>query len=151
VDFRALHVERSAVLRLAAPPAQAFALFSPEGERLWAPGWTPEYLHPPNGTPQPGLVFRTAVGGETTLWLLLRYDTAACEAEYVRVTPESRIGTVAVRCAAAGADASDVHVAYRFTALSEAGNRALEQFSADAFARMMEDWRAALSRALGKA
>jgi hypothetical protein len=126
-----------------------FVFFSPEGERAWAPGWQPEYLHPRSGSPVPGLVFRTAAGGEHTVWLLLRYDRTTCEAEYVRVVPGSRIGTVEVRCRQAAEHATEVTITYRLTALAEAGNETLSRFSEDAFARMLEEWRAALTRVVG--
>ena len=143
--FRARHVRRSGVVRLAGEPAALFAHFSPEGERRWAPDWDPEYLHPEDPAPTPGLVFRTRAGGETTLWLLLRYDTAAHEAEYVRVVPGSRMGTVRVACRAAGAGRTDVHVTYELTGLSEAGNEVLAAFTESAFAAMMCAWQEAIS------
>jgi hypothetical protein len=144
------HVARTGTFRLPMAPAAAFPYFSPEGERAWAPGWAPEYLHPADGTPAPGLVFRTRAGGEETLWLLLRYDMAALETEYVRVVPGSRMGTVSVRCVPAGgsAPAADVHVTYRLTALSEAGRRTLERLTPAAYAAMLEEWRAAITRLL---
>lgn len=139
--FEARHVRRSGSFVLPLRPDEAFTFFSPEGERAWVPGWTPEYLHPNEGTPVPGLVFRTRAGGEATLWLVLRYDSEALQAEYVRVVPESRIGTVAVCCRGIPGDRTRVEVTYAITSLSEAGNRALESFTERAYAEMMADWR----------
>ena len=128
------------VLSLAGGSRWAFPSFSPEGERAWAPGWAPEYLYPADGAPRPGLVFRTAATGERTLWMLLRYDVHALEAQYVRIVPESRIALVTVRCAGAGPEATEVVVAYEVTALSAAGNLTLQEFTAGAFAAMLEQW-----------
>jgi hypothetical protein len=148
-SFDASHVTRSGSFRLPASPHAVFPFFSPEGERAWAPGWEPEYLHPRHGSPVRGLVFRTAAGGEHTVWVLLRYDRGACEAEYVRVVPGSRIGTVEVRCQPAPGHETDVSVTYRLTALTDEGNETLSRFSEETFARMLEEWRAALTRVLG--
>lgn len=142
--FRALHVVRSGRLRLPGRPEAVLGWFSPEGERRWAPGWEPEYLHPPEGAPRAGLVFRTRAGGEPTLWLLLRYDTTACEAEYVRVAPDSRMGTVSVSCTADGEDHTEVRVTYRLTGLSASGNALLAELTAPAFAEMLRDWQEAI-------
>ena len=144
--FRARHVMRSGVFRLAGEPRSVFVHFSPEGERSWAPGWDPEYLHPADPAPNPGLVFRTRAGGELTLWLLLRYDPTACEAEYVRVVPDSRMGTVRVACRAAGDGHTDVHVCYALTGLSEAGNDVLAALTEPAFGTMLCQWQAAIAR-----
>ena len=126
-------------------PDRAFTLFSPEGERTWVPNWIPEYLHPTDGAPAPGLVFRTRAGGELTLWLVLRYDVDARLAEYVRVTPDSRLGTVVVRCHGVADDHTQVEVTYSLTALSERGNGVLESFTERAYAKMMADWRDRIS------
>ena len=139
-EFAARHIVRSGSFSLAIPPQRAFAFFTPEGERAWIPDWTPEYLHPSDGTLGPGLVFRTRAGGEPTLWLVSRYDAQALEAEYVRIVPESRIGTVVVRCRGAGGEGTQVEVTYAFTGLSNAGNDVLAALTEEAYARVMSDW-----------
>ncbi len=125
-DFTPLHVERTGAFRVNQPLAQAFALFSPEGERRWVAGWDPRYLHP-RGVPSDaaGTVFQTHHNNEETEWLVLRYSAADGIAEYVRITPGSRMGLVTVR-AAERDGATDVEVTYRLTSLSAAGTRTLE-------------------------
>jgi hypothetical protein len=133
------HVDVTGRLRLTAAPADAFRFFTPEGERLYVPGWDPEYLHPADGTLTEGLTFRTRHGGETTVWLVSHCDIGGGAVDYVRVTPESRIGVVSVRVRTAAvvspgdsaAAASDVTVRYRLTSLSVAGERTLEAFAAE--------------------
>ena len=61
------------------------------------------------------------VDGEATLWLTLGVDFAGGVADYVRITPGSRLGTVQVRCAPEG-DGTRVEVDYRLTSISEAGD-----------------------------
>lgn len=141
MNFKAQHVRRTGSFELPLPPDEALPLFSPEGERAWVPEWTPEYLHPPGGAPAPGLVFRTRAGGELTLWLVLRYDSEALQAEYVRVAPGSRMGTVVVRCRGIEGGHTRVEVTYELTALSEEGNRVLESLTERAYSEMLADWR----------
>jgi hypothetical protein len=147
--FVPVHVERSGVLRLNLPFAQALALLTPEGERLWVEGWEPEYLHPrqPANPPSAGTTFRTRHGGEETLWLVLAFDAAAGVVDYVRVTPGSRIGTVTVRARASGAGSSEAEITYRMTALSPEGNRKLQEMTPEGFLAMLDGWEAAIRAA----
>lgn len=134
------HIDLTGRLSVNAPPARAFAFFTPEGERDWVPGWEPEYLHPDDGALGERLTFRTRhQHGQETLWLVSRCDIAGGEIEYVRVTPGSRIGTVSVRCAASSATATDVSVTYRLTALSTDDEPALSVFAAE-FPEMLASW-----------
>jgi hypothetical protein len=132
------HVDLSGTVRVAAPPAEAFHFFTPQGESRWLPGWEPEYLHPSDGTLAEGLVFRTKLHGEPAVWLVARADQAAGALDYVRVTPESRIGMVSIRCTAAPGG-THVHVTYRMTALSDAGEQALATFTGQ-FAGILTVW-----------
>jgi len=139
-DFRPVHVERTGTFRVNQPLAQAFPLFSPEGERRWVAGWDPRYLHPRDApSAAPGTVFQTFHNGEETEWLVLRYSEADGVAEYVRITPGSRMGLVTVR-AAARACGTDVEVTYRLTSLSDAGTRTLEAMTEESYAAMLGEW-----------
>jgi hypothetical protein len=139
-----VHVERSGIVHLEMTPEEALPLFTPEGERAWVPGWEPEPLHAVEGSlSRAGAVFRTAAAGEETLWITLRVDPAVGEADYVRITPGNRLGTVHVRCRRA-AEGTDVEMTYRLTALSPAGEAALAAMTPEAFADELAGWRCAI-------
>jgi hypothetical protein len=136
-----VHIERHATLRLPMPPAEAMPYFTPEGERDWVPGWDPVPVHAPGGSlSAAGAVFTTAADGEETLWLVLGVDFAAGIAEYVRITPGNRLGTVHVRCHAES-DGTRVEVDYRLTSISEAGAAKLAAVTPEAFARTIAGWK----------
>jgi MOSC domain-containing protein YiiM len=141
-------VRRSGTLRVATPVAQAFPLFTPDGERLWVPDFDPEYLHPLSGEQGPGAIFTTAHGGEDTLWMVLRFSPSDGVAEYARVTPGSRRGTVHVALQALDPVTSQVTVTYDLTSTSEAGDEKLAAFTDAAFAEMLSDWEQKIDRAL---
>jgi hypothetical protein len=126
---------------------EAFFFFTPDGERLWVPGWSPEYLHPRGGPQRAGAVFRTNADGEETLWMVTTFDPATGVAEYVRVTPGSRVGTVSIRSEASASTETIVHVTYRVTALTPNGNDVIAAFDAG-FGDMMREWAAGVSSAL---
>lgn len=141
------HVERTGAFTLPLAVADAFPLFSPEGERIWADGWDPEYLHPSHPSVAAGTVFRTAVGGEETLWLVLDYDADAGVVSYGRFVPGSRIGTVRVKCRALDATHTHVTVTYALTAVSAAGTALLADFSPARYDTMLAQWRDAIVQA----
>ena len=100
MNFIAERSTRSHSFTLDMPVGKAFPLFEPEGERAWAKGWDPVYVHPPSGKAEQGMVFTTSHGGEDTIWMLIRHEPASGIVEYARVTPGSRTATVLVQCAA---------------------------------------------------
>jgi len=139
--FRPSHVERTGSFTLPLARDDAFPLFSAEGERRWVPGWSPEYLHPPEPSNGAGTVFRTTHGDEETLWLVLQHEPAEGIAEYARLTPGSRVGTVLVRCESLGHEETRVVVTYSLTAVAELGNAVVERLTPDAYRSMLDDWR----------
>ena len=144
-----MHIDRSATIHVPLAPVDALPLFTPEGERDWVPGWEPEPIYEPSGTlSREGAVFRTTHGGEETVWLVLRVDPGKGAADYVRLTPGSRLGTVRVRCRAAGDGESTVEVGYRLTALSPAGEEALRAITREAFETDIRGWQDAIRRSL---
>lgn len=147
-DFTPVHVERTGTLRVSQPLARVFPLFSPEGERRWVAGWDPRYLHP-RGVPSdaPGTVFQTDHNNEHTDWLVLHYSPGEGIAEYVRVTPGSRMGVVTVRAVERGS-ATEIEVTYRLTSLSAAGTRTLEAITSESYAAMLREWEVLIARAV---
>jgi MOSC domain-containing protein YiiM len=142
-----LSVTRSGTLRVAAPMARAFPFFTPDGERLWVPGFDPQYLHPLSGEQGVGAIFTTAHGGEDTLWMVLRFSPSEGVAEYARVTPGSRGGTVHVALEPVDAVTTQATITYDLASTSEAGDEKLRAFTA-AYAEMLADWERKIEQAL---
>ncbi len=146
MSFVAERSTRSHSFVLEMPIARAFPLFEPEGERAWAKGWNPTYLHPANGKTEQGMVFTTSHGGENTIWMLNRHERAAGIVEYARITPGSRAATVMVQCAAIDAGRTRVTVIYVFTGLSDAGNAIIRKMDDNAYREYIESWRDAIAK-----
>lgn len=142
-----VHVVLTGVVEVEAPTAEAFVLFTPEGERRWAEGWNPAWVEPTSPTPAPGSAFRTSHGGEETWWLVVDVDPGAGRVRYVRHTPGSRIGTVEVRCALQPAGGTAARVTYDMTALSPAGRECLSELRSG-YVEMMASWTRDIARAL---
>jgi hypothetical protein len=98
--FAGVRATRSHSFIVPLPAAEAMRLFEPEGERIWAQGWDPQYVYPADGRTEAGMVFTTAHAHEATTWIVTRHDPQAGVIEYLRITPGSRVATVLVQCAA---------------------------------------------------
>jgi hypothetical protein len=135
-------------IEINAPIARCFMFFTPAGEELWVDGWTPRYVQPTDGRTEAGMVFTTGLGAESTLWLLADFDPATHHSRYVRCTPGSRMGTVEINCTALDARRTVVEVSYTMTALSPAGETALQAFEGEHFAQMIDGWAEAIAAKL---
>lgn len=145
-------VSRSGVVELPASPDQVFPLFTPAGEKLWVDGWDPEMVYPESGATEEGMVFTTgSPDGGTSVWTMTEYDEQNLRAAYVRVTLDSDVCTVAVRCEPGPKGGTRAHVTYTLTALTRRGIGSLEDdFSEERYRRRMEIWQEAITGHLGQ-
>ncbi|MGB6307488.1 MAG: hypothetical protein WBF89_06805 [Steroidobacteraceae bacterium] len=134
---------------LDAPRARVFPLFTARGEREWAPGWDPVML---SGAEERGSAFQTRRhDGQATTWIVADYRPSQGRASYARLAHDSNIGLVDVICSESADGGTEVSVAYTLTPLHPGAEAFVEEFlSADAYARMIEEWRAATSAALAR-
>ena len=148
-DFQPRSVELTGSFRIESPAPEAFELFSPLGETLWVPGWSPELLHPPGASWERGLVFRTREERGEAIWVVTKLDREGQTVEYHRVEPGRYVARVAVRCVAHGERETEVHVAYTFVGLSETGNAEIAFMTPEAYEQKMERWKGWITRHLG--
>lgn len=141
------HVVRTSSFELPIAARDALGFFTPEGERAWAPGWEPRYVHPADGALCEGMVFTTGHGGEETVWMVLRHDPEAARVEYLRLTPGSRVGRVRVGCDDLAAGCR-VTVTYELTALSEAGDASLRELDPAAYEAFIASWESSIREAM---
>ncbi|NNC13817.1 SRPBCC family protein [Planctomonas sp. JC2975] len=138
--------------------ADAFVLFTPEGEREWAHGWDPHYPGEPVGADhgsadvdaarrddtEPGTVFETDAHGSRTTWIVTRRDRPRY-ISYARVTAGGWAGTVSVALAPfgdvseQGAVVTEVEVTYVLTALVQSAEGELQRF-ADGYVEYLRSW-----------
>ncbi len=128
------------------PPAEAIELFTPSGERRWAPGWDPSFPAPAADETEPGTVFETDVHGPLT-WVVVGRESGR-SMKYAVVAPGIRAGTIEVACADDGSGTTIATVTYDMTALSAGGERWLAEFAAgyDAY---LDHWCHAITTAIG--
>jgi hypothetical protein len=126
----------------------AFPLFSPEGEREWAPGWNPIAVYPETIAFTTNTVFRLGQGPEESVWTILQADSQIHIADYVRVAPASHIARIRVNVEPVSPNRSHVIVSYAVTAFGENASTVLEPFSESGYAQRMRDWQRQISECL---
>lgn len=130
------------------PAREAIGLFTPEGERGWAPGWDPNYPAGEVATTA-GTVFTTDAHGMETIWLIQNVDTAECKVAYSRVTPGHHAGTVRVDCKDASHGGCVVSVSYDMSSLPGSDPTGLDAYDEASFAAMLNHWSHAINHSLG--
>lgn len=136
------HVQLEGKVGVARPPAEAFALFTPSGERGWVPGWEPKFPCPGTPETQPGTVFIICHGGRRSVWAVVCCETGRT-IQYATVTPGERAGLVTVDCRASSVG-TEVTVRYDLTALSPDANSELDHFAAN-FPSFLRHWEQAIA------
>lgn len=134
-------------IHVALPAEEAFQLFTPRGEREWAPGWDPTFPAPSSDDSEPGTVFETEAHGQRGTWLVTDRIWGRHIA-YAQVIPGQRAGRITVTLDATDRG-SEVEVVYELTALSEAGAHHLQQF-AEGYAEYLQSWQDAIAACLEK-
>ena len=141
-----VRIERSGVVLMALPAADAFPLFNAEGERRWVAGWNPRYVHPVEPGAREGVVFQTAKeGAGTATWVQTRHEPAAGLASFVYSVPDHHVAMVDVGVSADGDGRSRASVRYRITSLSSDAADFVRAFG-EAFEEFMAQWAAAIQR-----
>jgi hypothetical protein len=123
-----------------------FPLFSPEGERLWVPGW--EYdnilgitrLHE-------DYVFLTRShdhAAAEAVWIVKKYDSENRRVQFYKIEPNEKLGIISVRCDPLDLHSTRVEVTYTYVGLSESGNRFVETFSEEKYKDFIEEWKTLL-------
>jgi len=141
-----VHIDSSGVVHVALPFSEAVPLFTPEGERPWAAGWDPHYVHPAEPDAGEGVVFQTTNKGESTAtWVQTRYEPAAGATSYVYVIPDHHTTMVDVRVTSDGEGRCRASVRYRMTSLSSDADDFVRAFG-ESYEQEMADWTEAIQK-----
>jgi hypothetical protein len=139
-----LTVTRSHSFAVLLPPAQAFTLFEPVGEKSWAEGWHPVFASASDAELSDNTVFTREASGQghsqQSLWLITHYDRLADLIEYRAIYPGQRVSRITVHCRAGAASGTSVSVIYRCTGLSDDGDRHIAAMTDENYRTLIEEW-----------
>ncbi len=125
------------------PAPVLFPLFSPEGEKLWVPGW--DYRDVMGETAlREDYVFLTRghdhAAGEA-IWVVKRYLPEDYLVSFYKVEPGVKLGIIEVRCFEIDRSRTRVQVSYEYVGLSAAGDEFVSAFSRADYEDFIGEWR----------
>lgn len=123
-----------------------FPLFTPEGEKLWAPGWSYTNLIG-SAELKPDYVFLTDTHDHKSaqaIWIVSDFDPDKHYVSYYKIEPEQKIGRITVQCFEQSPSVTLVKVTYKYIGLSESGNRFIEGFTKEVFTEFIGEWHSLL-------
>ena len=123
-----------------------FPLFSPEGEKLWAPGW--DYTNLLGSTElYPDYLFLTDTHDHQSaqaIWIVSGYEPDKHYVSYYKVEPGQKVGKIVVQCFEQNRSSTLVKVTYKYIGLSDSGNRFVAGFTKEAYSEFIGEWRTLL-------
>lgn len=127
---------------IAAPIGTLFPLFSPEGEKLWVPGWDYENIL---GTTElaEDYVFLTKKhdhGTKEAIWVVKNYSAESHFVQYYKIEPGDKFGVITVDCQELEENSTKVEVTYKYIALSQTGERFVAGFDKDTYDKFIGEW-----------
>ena len=126
--------------------ASVFPLFSPEGEKLWAPGWDYTNLLGSKDLQRDDVFLTDSHDHKSTnaIWIVSDYDPVKHYVSYYKVEPGEKVGKVIVECFKQTDTSTLVRVTYRYTGLSDSGNQFVSSFTKEVYKEFMSEWRSLL-------
>ncbi len=138
----------TAGFNISQPIEKVFPLFSPEGEKLWVPGWDYKNIM---GTTElsEDYVFLTANHDHAftdAVWLVKKYKPEKHIIEFYRVEPDNKVGVVKIFCSELNNSITHIEVTYKYMPLSEKGNEFIEGFTKENYAAYIDEWKSLLNK-----
>lgn len=141
-----IHIDRTGVVGMALPVAEAFPLFNAVGEKRWVPGWDPFPVYPTVPGAGEGVVFQTIKNGAgTATWVQSRHEPNRGVASFVCLVPDHHVAMVDVAVISINEDRSRASVRYRMTSLSSDADDFVRAFG-ESFDDLMTGWEEAIQR-----
>lgn len=112
------HTEEKFVFTANGPMEQVASLFGADKERVWAPGWNPQFLHPLPAKDAEGMVFTVAHDHMRAAWVNTVFDAKNGRIQYVSMIPDVLVTVVTLQLTAQDGK-TRVEVEYDRTALSK--------------------------------
>jgi hypothetical protein len=116
------HIRNSFEFVIDAPIEKAFPLFGADRERVWAPGWEPQFVYPEPAKDVAGAVFRVQHNHQEAVWVNTAFDAAAGHVQYANFLPGMMVTLIDIRLTSLADARTQANVVYERTSLSDEGN-----------------------------
>jgi hypothetical protein len=118
---------------------ELFPLFSPEGEKLWIPGFDYENIMGSTEMHEDYIFFTH--GHPYDIWLVKRYEPSSYFIQFYWVEPFNVVSIVTVQCKPISAAMTEVEVSYDHVGLSEEGEDLINGRTKERFEAFMGNWK----------
>jgi len=112
-----VHTEEKFAFTAKAPMEIVAPLFGADKERVWSPGWKPQFIHPLPAADEAGMVFAVAHSHLRAAWVNTEFDLKDGRIQYVYMIPDALVTVITLQLTRDGKQ-TRVAVAYDRTALS---------------------------------
>ncbi|HQN19824.1 MAG TPA: hypothetical protein PKV86_11820, partial [Syntrophobacteraceae bacterium] len=130
-------VTRTYIQKLQAGPEEVFPLLCPVREAEWVDGWDPLVVYSRSGLAEPDCVFVTGNKEPDSAWIVTKRDTESFDLEIIKVTPWTTIARINISLRPNEQSGTDAEVTYSYTALSEAGEAFVNNYTEEYYAAFM--------------
>jgi hypothetical protein len=127
---------------------KVFPLLCPVKENDWTPGWDPKLVISNSGVIEQECLFVEEDTPSDAIWVVSKHDPDKFEVEMYRIVPEVIVGRFAVTLITEEVNTTIASISYEQTALSEAGEKIVNEFSAESFAEFMDEFSLAINHYL---
>jgi len=141
-------IKHSYTQTLAGAPLQVFPLLCPVREMDWTPDWDPVKVISQSGVAEQDCMFITPSQPHDAIWIITHYDPSAFTLEMYKIIPGHTVAKLEISLTDAGSDITHADVSYEYTALGEAGEIFMEQFTPAWYEKFMQEWETALNHYL---
>lgn len=112
-----VHTEEKFAFTANAVMEQVAPLFGADRERVWAPDWNPQFIHPLPAADGQGMVFTVVHDHLKATWVNSEFDPNNGRIQYVYVIPDAMVTVITLRLTQQD-NKTRVDVEYQRTALS---------------------------------
>ena len=140
-----VRVKRTYTQSLVARPENVFPLLCPVREVEWANGWNPRQVVSASGLVEADCIFVTPGEPQDSVWVVTAWDPKRFYVEFVKVTPGFTVGKIEIQLREGDSDGTLADVSYSYTALSEAGEEFVQEFTPEYYDKFMREWEAELN------
>jgi hypothetical protein len=144
--------KHSYVQQLRASPEKVFPLLCPVLEAEWVPGWLPERVISQPGVCERECVFITPPEfpsePESAIWIVTKYEPDNLSLEMYKVAPEHTVSKLEISLSDTSGIETSATISYEITAIGVNGEKFLEEFTEEWYAKFMEEWEMLLNHYL---
>jgi hypothetical protein len=123
------HTEEKFSFVANAPMETVAPLFGAEKEKIWSPGWSPNFVHPLPPNDEQGMVFTVAHSHMTASWVNTEFDLKNGRIQYVYMIPDAMVTVITLHLTPQN-EQTKVDVAYDRTSLTADADEHVQHMAA---------------------